>query len=415
MSIAPLLLLASLLAPPQDDAATLWTDDVLHVVAESERMHPDPFFGCPREAFEEAIDAFLGGVEERDEYGNLVELMRLIATLSRAGRDGHTLVWPMQARYLPVRVYRFDDGWFVVDGEGEGAAWIGARLVALGGTPIEDACARLDPLVKRDNEWNVSEKLVLPLVCGEILHGAGIVPDAGKVALELERDGERQTIELATRSKASHELFGRPVLPAPASGGPIWLQGRDQHWRMQVLAPERALYVQYNQVQAQDPSGRTLADFAAEMVRTFEERELARLVIDVRANGGGNNGTFGPLIAALQSPALAEPGVLFALIGRHTFSAAGNFVTVLECDTTALLVGEPTGGAPNQYGDAKTIALPNHPSILVRCSTRYHEFAAADDARLTHEPHLAVPLRSEDWFAGRDPVLEAALAYTPPR
>ena len=139
------------------------------------------------------------------------------------------------------------------------------------------------------------------------------------------------------------------------------------------------------------------------------------LIVDVRANGGGNNTTFGPLIQALQSPSINRPGVLFGLIGRHTFSAAGNFVTVLQRDTRAILVGEPTGGAPNQYGDARNVALPHHPGILVRIATRYHSFGGPNDKRLTHEPQLSVPLRARDYFAGQDPVLRAALEYQPPK
>ena len=58
------------------------------------------------------------------------------------------------------------------------------------------------------------------------------------------------------------------------------------------------------------------------------------------------------------------------------------------------------------------MSLPNHPTVLVRISTRFHEFGKPDDPRLTHEPRLRVELRSEDYFAGRDPVLRAALDYT---
>jgi C-terminal processing protease CtpA/Prc len=178
-----------------------------------------------------------------------------------------------------------------------------------------------------------------------------------------------------------------------------------------VLPEQRALYVQYNEVTGVS-NGETLAAFAAELVRTFEEQRLERVIVDVRSNGGGNNTTFGPLIRALQTPSIDREGVLYALVGRATFSAAGNFVTALQRDTKALLVGEPTGGAPNQYGDAESVPLPHHGGLEIRISTRYHEFGGPDDRRLTHEPDLPVPLSSADYFAGRDPVLEAALAHT---
>ena len=72
------------------------------------------------------------------------------------------------------------------------------------------------------------------------------------------------------------------------------------------------------------------------------------------AREGGDNTTYGPLLDMLeQNAAINKPGKLFTIMDRGTFSAAGSFVTDMERRTETLLVGEPTGGAPNQYGDAR--------------------------------------------------------------
>ncbi len=414
MPIALALALVPGLVPLQErDSLALWSEDVLQLVAEIERLHPKPFFACPQEDFEAGVDEFLGAVADADGPHALVGLMRLVARLSQAGRDGHTSVWPMTASYLPLRVYAFADGWFVVDADPEQRRWIGAELVTLGGVPIEEACKRLAPLLTCDNEWNRKVKLAQALACADLLAGTDLAAEPGHVRLELLRDGQRSALELASVRHSLFELWNGFNLPTRP--GVTWLEGREQAYRLQVLEPEHALYAQFNEVTADAGTGQTLGAFAAELVRTFEERRLSRVIVDVRSNRGGDNTTFGPLITALQTPALARPGVVFALIGRETFSAAGNFVTVLERDTSAILVGEPTGGAPNQYGDARRVPLPNHPDVIVHVSTRYHQFAKPDDRRLTHEPQLAVPLRSVDYFGGRDPVLRAALDYQPPR
>jgi hypothetical protein len=47
--------------------------------------------------------------------------------------------------------------------------------------------------------------------------------------------------------------------------------------------------------------------------------------------------------------------------------------------------------------------------MQVGVSTRYWEFAPPDDPRLTIEPDIAIPANSEDFLAGGDPVLGAAL------
>jgi len=413
MTIALALTLAATLAPSRPpDLAEDWKQDALHFLTEVERLHPSPWFGCPREEFVRGLDEFVASCKGASEQRALVEFMRLAARLSAQGRDGHSGVWPMESRYLPLRLYSFEDGWFVVGAPEAQREWVGARVIAIGGVPIEELCKRLAPLLSRDNDWNLRSKLANALVCGEILAGVGALAGPGRGEVELELKGAAQKLQLELSAGNLMQMFG--TFPLAPRAGARWLEGHEQSWRLETLEAERALYVQFNEVAARSSSGQSLADFAAEIVQRVEAQKLTRVIVDVRANGGGDNTTFGPLIQALQNPAINRPGVLFGLIGRSTFSAAGNFVSVLERDTKAILLGEPTGGAPNQYGDAETVALPHHPSVLVRVSTRYHAFGKPDDARLTHEPRQRVVLRSDDYFAGRDPVLRAALEFKLP-
>lgn len=404
--------LALTVAPtPSSDRVERWTEDALYLVEEIERQHPRPWFGCPREEFERSIDAFLSGIEGWSEVRTRAEFLRLFARIAEQGRDGHTTFLPLGGGTLPLQLYSFVDGWWVV--AAQDAELVGARVTALGGVSIDEVAGRLAPLLTRDNEWNLRDKLALALLSGELLAGVEVPVAEDGIELGFQRDGKDGVRKLRLQAGGLPAVWARPALPTRP--GVRWLERRDEAFRHEILAAERVLYVQYNEVTARDASGRELASFAAELARLFVERDLVRLVLDVRSNGGGNNGTFGPLIDVLKAAPFDRPGVVFALIGRHTFSAAGNFVTTLERDTRAILIGEPTGGAPNQFGDARTVTLPHHKDLLVRVSTRYWEFSRADDARLTHEPHLAVPLRAADYFADRDPVLAAALTYVPPK
>jgi C-terminal processing protease CtpA/Prc len=111
----------------------------------------------------------------------------------------------------------------------------------------------------------------------------------------------------------------------------------------------------------------------------------------------------------LRSDAVDRQGRLYALIGRSTFSAAVNFATELERDTSVVFVGEPTGGSSNLYADTMPVEVLSL-GVAVKISTRYWEKSTPGDPRLAIEPDLPVPLTVEDWLAGRDPVLAAALS-----
>lgn len=417
--LAPLVALLAAVAPATsaparaDDRVEEWREDVVHLVTELERLHPDPWFGIPRDDFHRAVDELLQRLPELTDDETVVELMRLVALISRNGRDGHTAVWPTEFRLLPLQLYSFSDGWFVVRAGPAQARLVGARLVRVGEVEVDEATKRIAPLLTRDNDANLLAKLPIMLLATELLHALRITDDPARARLGFEvESGEAIELELAGQTAAEYSGWNTfPPQDLPGDDGALWLQDRGVRFWMEVV-DDRALYVHYREIRADDGAGGTLAGFAERMVRRFEDEGLERVVVDVRRNRGGNNTTFGPLIAALRSnESIDRRGRLFVLTGRQTFSAAGNFVTTVQEQTNALLVGEATGGAPNQYGDTERVTLPNHPGVLVLVSTRYHEFGGPADERLTHEPDVPVGLSSEDYFGHRDPVLDAALRF----
>ena len=171
---------------------------------------------------------------------------------------------------------------------------------------------------------------------------------------------------------------------------------------MRKLAQGRVLYVGYNSALA------LTYEFAPKLERMAKSPTVRRVIVDVRLNGGGNNQSYRPLYGVLASPLINRPGRLYLLVGRATFSAAGNFAAEIDRYTRAVLLGEPTGGGVNQYGDATTITLPAT-GWTVHVATSYVVRGPLNDRRLAVAPSRRVDIRSEDFFAGRDPVLAAAL------
>jgi hypothetical protein len=67
------------------------------------------------------------------------------------------------------------------------------------------------------------------------------------------------------------------------------------------------------------------------------------------------------------------------------------------------------GGSPNLFGNPGSLALP-FSGLTVTVAGEYFVRSTADDKRLTIEPDIPVALRAEDYFAHRDPSLEAIQA-----
>lgn len=169
---------------------------------------------------------------------------------------------------------------------------------------------------------------------------------------------------------------------------------------------ENTLFIQYNLTFATTAGGLSMSAFARQLEDALAARPYARVILDMRHNGGGNNTTYPPLLRVLRG--LPAETTLVVLTSRHTYSAAVNLAVDLERSVPVTFVGEPTGGRPNLFSDARIVRLPNS-GLVANISSRYWQKSDADDPREAVMPDVVVPVLSEDWFGGRDAALEAAL------
>jgi hypothetical protein len=188
----------------------------------------------------------------------------------------------------------------------------------------------------------------------------------------------------------------------------LYLKRVGDYFWFEPLAEIDGLYVQFNQVMNQ--KGRTIAEFGKELRSYLDAHPTKALVIDVRHNGGGDTYLYLQLLKTLLYYEFSRPeGKLFAVIGRNTFSACQNFSTDVDRMTDAIFVGEPTGSSPNMAGESTETVLP-YSGLGVSISTRLHHHSYATDRRIWIAPDVPAELSSVDYFANRDPALEAIRA-----
>jgi hypothetical protein len=158
-----------------------------------------------------------------------------------------------------------------------------------------------------------------------------------------------------------------PVRPSESYA---WIDKTDPRafW-FRYLPEERVVYFVYNEVR--NEANETLASFAESLFRFIDENPVDALVIDIRQNAGGNGALNRSIVHGLiRSARLREPGRLFVLAGRRTFSAALFFALDLEQHTNAIFVGEPIGAVPNHFGDSRRVLLPSS-GLTLRISSLY--------------------------------------------
>jgi C-terminal processing protease CtpA/Prc len=154
---------------------------------------------------------------------------------------------------------------------------------------------------------------------------------------------------------------------------------------------------------------KSFGSFSREVLAFADTHPVKRFVIDLRENDGGDSSLAQPLITGIKQRAtLNQRGHLFVIVGRGTFSSAILNALDLKNKTQAIFVGEPTGGKPNHYGEFQEFTLPNS-RLRVGYSTKYFTYSQDDTPFFV--PDVPVELSSADYFAGRDPMLDAILAY----
>jgi C-terminal processing protease CtpA/Prc len=194
-------------------------------------------------------------------------------------------------------------------------------------------------------------------------------------------------------------------LPAPPDvATPTFLQHvSESHWF--EAWPDRAtIYAQVNQI-APDPD-ETLPQFGLRLRAALAESHTRNLILDLRHNNGGNTFTYPELLRTAIAFSADEDHRLYVLIGRNTYSAAANLTTELQRLARPVFVGEPTSGLGNQDGDEGFIRLP-YSGLYATIAGVWWQLSDPWDMRYSQAPQMPVQLTAADYFAGRDPALDA--------
>ena len=299
-----------------------------------------------------------------------------------------------------VLFYKFSDGWFTIAAKDE--SLIGSRLISIGGHPVDEVESTLRPLIPHDNEMGFLDSVQGAFSYPEYLHGSGLVADRTKPQYLLERpDGSRVTVDFPTTDEGTwaeeFHILGDLVGSAPEA-----VARRGELAWTRIDAPHKVFLVSVN-----DYGDMTAAGDA--MTAALDAGKADRVVLDIRYLRGGS-GDFRILDTIRNDPRINRKGALTVLMGRENVSIATDVDYEFDVTTDALLVGEPTPArADNFRCDCYDIEL-DHSGIVVSVPTT---MTHNGDERPEVAPDIPMALRSADFFAGRDPVLDAAIEGLP--
>ncbi len=423
------ILLSTAAALAQEKGSRSWQEDIDYLVRRIEIMHPDPYAVCPREEFLGMRDRLVSKIPGMSEAEIVISISELLASLN----DGHTRMgfelsdpaWLDRTFHLlPFIFFPFDDGVFLLAGLPEQRQWVGWQVVRIGGMPVEEAARRIARLYSSDNPFAERKNLYFTLGLAEMLKKVGAVAATDKIELSLRKPGGKERkitvktvpfLGMARHLGTWYPQAGNGLATMNEAAGnplPLWLKERGKAFWFEYVPGEKMMFLQINSLNFPHDNGKgSFAESCDGFFAALDRCAPEKLVIDIRANHGGNHVELPLLKGILARPALDRPDRLFLVIGRVTYSAAVHFTTVFRRFTHATTIGEPTSGRPNHYGAIRKFTLPNHPQVAIGCSVDYYQDSQPFDFSIAHVPDILTPMTSADYRDNIDPAMVKVRDY----
>jgi hypothetical protein len=379
------------------------------------QMHWDLYAKVSKEAFLAEVEKLKREAKSLSDSQVRVRLKKITALVG----DGHTSsrLYPEgeDRKALPVHMFAFKDGMYIIGADEAHSSLVGAKVVGVGELKIDAAMKAVRPYISVDNEMGYLAQGPAMLGSPPILKEIGAAADESGVELTVERGGKAEKVRVEPvgfpgGGHAGILMPGFVYLHDQMKGErPLFLREPSKMLRMEHVPEKKLVYFWFGAVQ--DSKDAKLGEFAGKMFEFIEKNNVENLVIDMRFNGGGNTGLIRPLINGLiKCERVNEQGHLFVIIGRHTFSAAQNTVNLMDNQTEAIFVGEPTGSRPEFVGESTNFVLP-YSGTKVYCSSRYWQYMDSTDQRTWVQPSIAAEMTFADYAAGRDLAMEEVLRW----
>jgi hypothetical protein len=425
LKMAPAILLLAAAMFAQDQNTASWRDDLDYLVRRIEIMHPHPYGFFPREEFYKLKDKLSNEIPGLGDAEIVISFSELLASL----QDGHTRMgfeysdpeWLDKTFHLlPFILYPFDDGIYILAGMPKYKQLMGSEIVKIGKMPVAEVAAKLGRFYSHDNSYGERKSLYYTLGLAEMLKKIGAVDAVDRINLTLKNARSKEVkIQVATASFLSMARFLGTWYPqagselatmneASKNPLPLWLKDRETNFWFEYVPEEKMMFLQINSLNSPRGDGEgTFGQFCARFFKAFDQVGPEKLVIDIRANNGGNHVELPLLKGIIARPHIDQHDRLFLITGRVTYSAAVHFATVFDKYTNATIIGEPTAGRPNHYGAIRRFTLPNHPQVVIGCSIDYYQDSEPFDFNTTVSPDITTRMSSPDYRHNIDPAMNA--------
>lgn len=378
-----------------------WKEDIKYLKKCITEKHANIYHTTKKDELDYKFEQIINNLDKLETTDKLITISEIMASIG----DAHT--WfdfrennLIPFHYLPLTIEWFEDGLFIINAAEKYKNSIGKKLISINKVPIESIINKVSQVGYRENEFTTKFSIPRFLPILEVLKYYKFIWN-NKIILEFENN--------TSSSIAIEDCLAEPLrYNYSTEKNPLYLRNKHKKFYVTEINKDR-LYIQINE--CRDDNEKTLALFSEEILNLIDKTKYKSILLDLRNNTGGNSKLVLPFIYVLQSYNQKTPeGMLFVATGRSTLSASVVFCNEIKKFCKAHFIGEPTGAKANLYGEnSYFISLPNS-KIKISFSSEYFQAAGPFNKQDFIATDIFKPLTSEDFFKGKDPILDFILS-----
>lgn len=387
-----------------------WEEDLNVLTTKMKEIHPDLFSMVDQQVFEKEVNVLRRNLPFYDENKIRAEFNRIIALPN----DAHTLPniqsFNLDWHFYPIDLYCFADGVYVINAGRGKKHLIGSKLIKIGGYSIDSVRKRLGRYLASENEQHRKNRISVVLI-EEWLRAEGIISNSREVVFDIQ-DGQGQVFqEKMTPIHYLPYFYWTILRKVDNDAHTVVTNNRKENYAFEYRPDSKVMHFYFNA--CVESKKEPVNAFIKRMEESIDNCSIDKFIVDLRNNDGGAVHLLHPFLKFIkENKKINQEGKLFVLIGRKSFSAAVLFASMLERNTNAVFVGEPTGQAPYQRGAGfpKLIQLP-HSGMQFYISRAFLHASFLMDKRLALLPDIAFEYSVEDFLQNKDPLLSFVLNY----
>ena len=358
--------------------------------------HKNPFTKISKEFFNQQLDTLISEVTTLNKEQVIVRLLKVNASIE----DEHTIMFPNADFYLPFQFKLFDEGIAITVTDSLHSKYLLYKVQSIDDIPIAEITSLLKTIIKQDNPSYSKFFEAFYLNNTSILQGLGIIKNLQEAKFRLlspQGDTVIATVSSIKKEVVTNWKYAEPYkqLLAYSNYSNYWFQYNESN---------KILYFNYRS--CAESKTESFAAFNERLFEVINEKKPAKLILDLRFNGGGNSAVLNPFIKAIKKSDLNNKNSFFVLIGQKVMSSSLMNAIELKRTTNATFIGEPTGGNINHFGEIKSFELPKL-NMRVTYSSKYWENWKNMEGPLT--PDIFISNSYSDFLKASDKAIEKIL------